>query len=77
MLSRGKKIVFDTAENIKRRFGVGYNLIIETKNEQFKLPYSEITEVLSKTGITHTVKEKDEERGRIQVQIPFEEDYLM
>jgi len=33
VLSRGKKIVFDTAENIKRRFGVGYNLILETKSD--------------------------------------------
>ena len=47
VLSRGKKIVHDTAENIKRRFGVGYNLILETKNEYYKLPFEEINQILS------------------------------
>ena len=34
IMSHGKVVALDTPQNIKRRFGVGYNIFVEAKYDQ-------------------------------------------
>ena len=67
VLSHGKIIAKGSPEQLKMQYGVGYNLIVESKiQEPGSLPFGQIDRALELIP-TRIVKEKDEERGKMVI----------
>ena len=79
-MSQGKLLALDTAQNIKRRFGVGYNLLLEPKAQgieglsQFQKAKSQIDDIiLRQSGITSVEESNDSTPKKLIYLIPFDQ----
>lgn len=67
VLSHGKIIAKGSPEQLKMQYGVGYNLIVESKSQEpGSLPFGQIDRALELIP-TRIVKEKNEDRGKMVI----------
>jgi len=77
IMSRGKLLTLDTSFNIKKRFGVGYNLLIESKSDKEGNNVGvkrEIDHIVLREGLVVGAQESiDSSLKRLVYTIPFDQ----
>jgi hypothetical protein len=76
-MSRGKLLALDTPFNIKKRFGVGYNLLLEPKTPELMQEFfsikSEIDRIILQSDILIGCEESsDSTSKKLTYLVPFD-----